>query len=189
MTELDHYEEHFPAVQDSNEIAEFLKKHHHEVSKKVSKLALARENQSLLRRLFPTDLDKVFADAKVQAATTELSFRHAALELSAKSKMEAVEEQCQVMVRMVKSHHRAEFAKFVTEAYLRLSEDVDQKTKRHLEGSRKRYETYEEFKDLPVGATYMKHITAADDKFFRWLEKLLENFRSIADEKVRQYRL
>ncbi len=182
MSDLDKYQESFPILEEGAEVAEFLQDHHREIGDQVTQLALAAENQSLLSRLFPTRLEKVFVDAKVQAATTELAFRHAALELSAKSKMEAVEEQCQNMIRTVKAHHRAQFARFVTTAYQDLQDDVFDKMKRHLESSKKRYELYEEYKELPTGKVFLKHIHSSEEDFFDWLESLMDYFRAITDE-------
>lgn len=183
------YNETLDTLKEGTEVAKFLQRHHNEIGQNVSKLALAAENQSLLQRLFPGKLDKVFSDAKIREATTELAFRHAALELSAKSKMEAVEEQCQSMVRLVKVHHRTQFTQFVTDAFEKLRQDIDEKMKRSLEASEEKYNTYLRFKELPTAEIYLRHLLATEENYVAWLRKLLDNFQSIVDEKVRQYQL
>lgn len=160
--------------------------HHVEVSRSLADY-YARK-RSLLVRLFPTKLDKVLQDSQLGQAKTDADLNERMLKLACDLKLAACIETGDAWLKSLKIGVRQRFNDFVTERYASLQATVERRRVEFGEHVRGRYRTLESYRDMPaLAAQYEESIGREVESYCIWLDQLLENFRSIVDEKITHY--
>ena len=173
-------------VTKQNEFKEVLQHNQEEISEKVR--GYFERKISIIERFRPTEFQAVINDGKLRKAKTELEFDHNLLKLAIRFKLEAIEERYQTWLRVIKVNYREQFYSFVTNKVSLLQQTVFEREQEFFSLMRRRYQLIEENKDM-IGMTevYRQKIEREQERYFEWLEYLMEDFQNIVREKIRSY--
>jgi hypothetical protein len=144
------------------------------------------KNFTLIERFVTKkNLVKLMDDEKLKEAQTEMDFRHRVLKLATEFKFKALEEKYDRWLQVIKLEYQSQFIAFVTEKQAQLRKCLDEKEADFFRDIRNKYERYEKNKDIPtLAANYLSYIQTQENEYFVWLQKLLDEFKRIADAKV-----
>lgn len=167
------------------ELEDVLKSNHEKVSIEVRDFA--RREVGLLGRLFPNKMARLFNEQELLNAKTELEFRHRLLQLHVDFQLATLNEKYETWLKVIKVEFRQQFIAFVTQRQQQLRREVDERRKDYVRDDKERWAFYEEHKDLPAGEYYWQSIQEETVNYFDWLNKLMKDFQSIVDEKIKSY--
>lgn len=162
-----------------------LQRNHFEISERVA--GYFRQEVPLLRMFFPTKLQKLVKDAELREAKTELEFKQALLSRAIDFELEAIHEKYEVWAKVLKVQFRFQFSEFVTAREAELRQTIDQRREGYLEGAQKRQELYEKYRGLQAAEHFRNSIETEDQEYFLWLDRILTNFRSIVEERIKKF--
>ncbi|QTA90416.1 hypothetical protein [Desulfonema magnum] len=173
-------------VTKQREFREVLQQNQEEISERVR--GYFEKRVGILARFRPSELQRVINDGKIKKVKTELEFDHNLLKMSVRFKLEAIEERYQTWLRVIKVNYREQFYSFVTDKVSLLQETMFQREQEFFSLMRKRYQLIENYKEMPsMAEVYQRKIEREQEKYFDWLEYIMEDFQNIVKEKIKSY--
>ncbi len=148
-----------------------------------------KRNYTLAERLFShRPLSKLITNVKLREAETEMEFRHELLKLSSTFKLQAINEKYDIMLKSIKVDMREKFSAFVTAKQANLRETITCEQDRFLTGTKEKYDKLAACASYPsLAARYEQSIEKEVERYFDWLDKLMDSFMKITEEKLKEY--
>ncbi len=172
-------------VKAAAELEDVLRANHDQISSEVREFA--RREVGLLGRLFPSTMARLFSDHELLNAKTELEFRHKLLQLHVDFQLATLNEKYETYLKVIKVEFRQQFIDFVTRRQQMLRRAIDERRQDYVRDDEARWKFYQEHKDLPSGTYYWQSIQEETIAYFEWLNKLMNDFQNIVDEKIKSY--
>ncbi len=173
-------------VRASMELEDVLKSNHEQISQQIQEFM--RREVGLIERLFPGKMQRLVKETQLLNAKTELEFRHKLLELHVEFNLAALNEKYETYLKVIKVEFRQQFIAFVTQRQQQLRREIDERRKDYLGDDTERWNFYQEHQNLPSAQLYWNSIQEETMNYFTWLNRLLNDFQNIIDEKIKSYR-
>lgn len=152
---------------------------------------LEDKQRNLVTRLFvERGLAKAVEKNRVEEVKNWHQFRSDMFRLAADTKLENCHEACLLMTRELKVTNRNHFSSFVTAKEEELRQTIKQRLETFLAEVDRSYELLERYQHRPyLAARYEQMIETSIDRYSDFLDGLMDNFISIARERVNEYRI
>ena len=174
-----------PAVGLSQE----LQQTHLSQGKRVSGIE-EKERSFLTRAFVERGLSKTLHEQRVEEVKEWHRYRSDMFRLAADTKLDMCHETCLKMSRELKVSNRQEFAGFVTSREEELRHIIQSKLETFLAEMDHAYSLAEKFQHRPfLAERHLAMIETTITNYFDFTEGLMDNFISIARERVNEYRI
>lgn len=104
------------------------------------------------------------------------------------SRLEALREKCNAGLKCIKSYYRQQVASFMMAKMEELSFEVKDRQISFMEMMKEKYTYGETLDKYPsMQQRYMNNVFIEEERYLRFLDKLLVNFENIVDEEIKKY--
>lgn len=173
-------------VTKQQEFREVLQQNQEEISERVR--GYFDRKIGLIERFYPGEFQKAIEDGKLRKAKSELEFDHNLMRLSIRFKLDAIEERYQTWLKVIKVNYREQFYSFVTHKVNLLQQSMFEREQEFFGLMRRRYLLIEANQDMPIMVeAYRQKIEKEQEKYFGWLEYIMDDFQNIVKEKIKTY--
>lgn len=149
---------------------------------------LMEENKPLLRKIFPTKMDRVIAEMEQNIVKEALQFRLNLYKLNTQFMLEGMREKYDAALKMIKAEYRSQVAAFMMSKLEELSKDVQMRQYTFIGMIREKSQFMKTMSDIPLTAErYAVQIEREQDRYFNFLEQLVVNFENIINEELRKF--
>jgi hypothetical protein len=147
---------------------------------------LADVHASVLRRLFPGELERAVRTHDLAQLRTGFEYRRRALQMAVETKLQAVEEMCNHLLVTGKSEIRRERQEFFAAQSLKLQTAMDDCAETFNRQLESRFERLQGMRHEYLRRKEEERLLRAVDNFHAMLEELATEFTSIIHEGVRR---
>lgn len=149
---------------------------------------LLEENKPLLRKIFPSKMDKLIAEMERNTIQEAFQFRLNLYKLNTQFMLEGMREKYDAALKMIKSEYRAQVAAFMMSNLEELSKDVQNRQYSFIQMIREKSLYLKTMGDIPSTAErYKAQIEREQDRYFNFLEQLVINFENIIREELKKF--
>lgn len=146
------------------------------------------ENKPLLRKFFPTKMDKLLNEMQKNEVKESMSFRLNLYKLSSQYRLDSVRELYNSRLMVLKSHYREQVASFMMSKLQELNIQVESRQYTFIEMIKNKYSYLATLNDYPaMGKRYEVQIEREQDRFFSFLEQLLIKYEAIINEELKKF--
>lgn len=149
---------------------------------------LMQENKGVIRRLFPTKLDRLMAEMERNTVKEAMEFRLNLYKLNTQFMLEGMREKYDAALKMIKAEYRSQVAAFMMSKLEGLSKDVQNRQFAFIQMVREKSQFLKTMSDIPSTAErYAVQIEREQDRYFNFLEQLVVNFENIIREELKKF--
>lgn len=172
----------------NQEFQDLIQQHHHIVGDRVT--GYLTKNYNLIQKHFTKkELYQLTKQSQINEAQTELEFRHKLLQLSTDFKLQALTEKYDNWLKVIKIEYRHQFTVFVTDRQSQLQKTINERRTEFASDISQQYEQAQQYSNVPLlHKKYTESVEKNIEKYFDWLDSLLNNFMNIVEEKISQYK-
>lgn len=146
------------------------------------------ENKPLLRKFFPTKMDKLLNEMQRNEVKESMTFRLNLYKLASQYRLDSVRELYNSRLMVLKGHYRQQVASFMMSKLQELNHDVESRQYTFIEMIKQKYAYLGTLSSYPAMAKrYEVQIEREQDRFFVFLEQLLIKYEGIINEELKKF--
>ena len=137
---------------------------------------VARENQGILRTLFPRDQERHLAEVELSVVRTQAEFRLRALEIASKSKIEMLRKACEAKATTDGIAIDVEKERRIKELLTERERQINQATQEFYKNFEEAHQRAESFKIARVKEKELQRLSRSLEDFYERIEHFDQEF-------------